>query len=285
MTIVTTTVAFLLFDLIMAQHFEIQIKHGFTWIPIIHFSIDATRACTSPLQEAASRVRKIHGVSGDYKMYQKTCPIKYVLTMEDGLKKKEGTEIETMRFYVSKQNAKSTIDKRKSVEDAYFLVSFGQPVFVKRKRLFQRKRLVKRKRVVKCKRVEEESTQESGEEERIEELWALESLMYYSMGDLLLFISALREAEKGMHGCNNFCYTKLFEAVHRIWCPMALTAPPITATHLSGLLWERWLTNEQEKEFVKNVTQKLRKAQSALRVAHTRFMSQFKEKFPLLSGE
>ena len=156
--------------------------------------------------------------------------------------------IDAIRFYNSNQNSKSPIE---------------QP-------------LAKRKRIEETNDTEEEDSDDSA-------AWRNRGFVYYSMEHLVLYISELRRLESNMalmHESNRLLYTKLMEPFLTTWCTMALTAAPVTRRSGFGS-YARAFYLDYEPKFIDQVTHKCRAAQSALCVAHTRFMSQFKRKFPL----
>lgn len=100
--------------------------------------------------------------------------------------------------------------------------------------------------------------------------------VYYSMEELSLFISEVRNIESRgeaaeIFECNRMLYTRLHEPVLKIWCKMALTAAPLSK--------EYWMSDSPE--YIDKINKKLRSAQDALAAVHKSFMKQFKEQFPL----
>ena len=160
----------------------------------------------------------------------------------------DGSRIDAIRFYKS-----SALKSNRKVKSATEEAPVAPVAVAKRKRA-------------------EEPTDEDSESE-----WDNRKFVYYSMEELPLYISEVRKIESNTveeFECNRLMYTKLLEPVLKIWCTMALTAVPVRSD--KGYFWM-----DHGQVYVDNVTKKFRSAQVALAAAHTRFMSQFKAKFPL----
>ena len=240
---------------------QIQVLYGSTWVTIISFDI-TSRGGGFPLCGAVHRVKRVHGVDGNHGRHQKN------IFFNGHCDKWDGRRINMIRFHESTEKATAT--SRNLIVPT---TSPGEgivetPVDPK----------------IEAKQEESRAKDDDDYEVWFDSTWKKERGVYYSPQEFHLYRSTVRNLETEatspshpmhfyyQHG--HLVYTPALDPV-ATWCKMAMTAGPIHA--LNNIR----MPDEDDKVSINKTIKHLRKAQSALCATHTRFMSQFKPKFPL----
>ena len=258
------------------HHIQIQVLHGSIWVPIAFFTCECG-GFGFPVRKVVFKVKADHGVNGNYGRNQATCSW-------------DSNRIDIMRFHTSNENSKSNPTCHTAEQPAS-----------KRKRIMAPGDEITATSAVPTIKTEDDGKEEGHNAIELDTpsdddygVWEERDgyrCVYYSVQDFRQYISTvisimettLRSMlEAGDYdGCNNLLrmryYVGKLEPVIT-WCKMALTAGPSNKLNST---WGDGLRMHNGKEFIDQTTEKLRAAQSALCDAHTRFMSQFKLKFPL----